>query len=602
MLMKNIFKHFLLIASISAICLSFICCKPDKSSVDSSVSWEKSKPRSAEHAQLLNLYTPKIIRYYSSDPDSAIVYYKKIIDIYNSESMFYDQFQAYIQLSELYSFRKSDGVNAVYYYGEALKLMMKYNGNEDMAPYFHIDMGNMFYTNRLYDQAKNCYVKAIRVSLRQNNDFAISVALNNIGIIYRQTGKYDLARTFFRQALGLRYKIAPIYVAQNHMYLAQTFGLQHRNDSMINHRNKALLELDRQFAGRIDSSVITPSAARALAKDIHVYDAVMMGNYYREKGEYFHTLSCLDRATSLSFEVRDHNTAISCLFQSAGLLDTMGETRTAVAKAEQAYTEALHHHQFEYVAKSSKLLIAFYNKLKNREKSDYYVTQAIAYTDSMQEDEMSERQQISKMLLITSHTEDSLRYYQSKEAHDRTVMMAQSLFIAGLTLALILLGILLLVIARNRKKLKVEHLAMMEHILHRIREDEMKEELRKQGENNSPNPLFDDHLHRLLKVEKIFTQKNLALADLATLLETNVTYLSQYFNNTMDTNFNDYINSHRVEEACRIFKDNTNLKYSIDQVADMVGFSSRTTFYSTFKKFTGITPAFFQKNCLYINN
>ena len=80
------------------------------------------------------------------------------------------------------------------------------------------------------------------------------------------------------------------------------------------------------------------------------------------------------------------------------------------------------------------------------------------------------------------------------------------------------------------------------------------------------------------------------------MLDTNVNYLSQYINNQLQTNFNDYINSYRVKEACRIFKNDTIMKFTVDQVADMVGFSSRSTFYTTFKKFTGITPAFFQKN------
>ncbi|MEI6853027.1 MAG: helix-turn-helix domain-containing protein, partial [Bacteroidota bacterium] len=82
----------------------------------------------------------------------------------------------------------------------------------------------------------------------------------------------------------------------------------------------------------------------------------------------------------------------------------------------------------------------------------------------------------------------------------------------------------------------------------------------------------------------------------AEVLQTNATYLSQVINQQYECNFNDYINQLRVNEAVLILKNDLDKKKTIDMISDMAGFSSKTTFYAAFKKFTGITPSFFQKS------
>lgn len=65
-------------------------------------------------------------------------------------------------------------------------------------------------------------------------------------------------------------------------------------------------------------------------------------------------------------------------------------------------------------------------------------------------------------------------------------------------------------------------------------------------------------------------------------------YLSQTLNTHIGSSFFDYVNRWRVEDACRQLGD---AKRSIATISEDVGFQSRSTFYTAFRKVTGQTPS-----------
>jgi AraC-like DNA-binding protein len=98
----------------------------------------------------------------------------------------------------------------------------------------------------------------------------------------------------------------------------------------------------------------------------------------------------------------------------------------------------------------------------------------------------------------------------------------------------------------------------------------------------------------LFDIKKIYTTPNLTLPVLAEELNIRPHLLSQFLNDNVQKSFTQFINEYRIEEAKRLLKENTDLK--IDAVGMECGFNSSSTFYSTFKKITGTTPATFQKS------
>lgn len=103
----------------------------------------------------------------------------------------------------------------------------------------------------------------------------------------------------------------------------------------------------------------------------------------------------------------------------------------------------------------------------------------------------------------------------------------------------------------------------------------------------------------LMGTEKPYLDSQLSLPQLAEKLGVSAHYLSQIVNEQLEQNFFEYVNSFRVSEAKVILSDSAREKENILTVALEVGFNSKSSFYTAFKKHTGLTPGEFRKQALH---
>ena len=95
-----------------------------------------------------------------------------------------------------------------------------------------------------------------------------------------------------------------------------------------------------------------------------------------------------------------------------------------------------------------------------------------------------------------------------------------------------------------------------------------------------------------MKTRKPYLDSNLRLDDLSQMLNLSRHHTSQIINEHFDTNFFDFINGYRIEEAKSLLLHDQNL--NITDVIYTSGFNNRVSFYNTFKKHTGMTPGQFK--------
>lgn len=102
-------------------------------------------------------------------------------------------------------------------------------------------------------------------------------------------------------------------------------------------------------------------------------------------------------------------------------------------------------------------------------------------------------------------------------------------------------------------------------------------------------------LEKMLSEEKKFLDPNITLESLAEQLNLSKSYLSRIINSELGMSFTDYVNSQRVEEAKTYLVNPEFSNYTLIAIGLEAGFSSKSAFNKTFKKFTGITPSEYQK-------
>ena len=86
----------------------------------------------------------------------------------------------------------------------------------------------------------------------------------------------------------------------------------------------------------------------------------------------------------------------------------------------------------------------------------------------------------------------------------------------------------------------------------------------------------------------MFLQPKLTLDDVAESLNTNKTYVSKMVNNTYNLGFPELINILRVDYAEQYIISHREARQ--EEIAQECGFLSASSFNTTFKKVTGMTP------------
>ena len=97
-------------------------------------------------------------------------------------------------------------------------------------------------------------------------------------------------------------------------------------------------------------------------------------------------------------------------------------------------------------------------------------------------------------------------------------------------------------------------------------------------------------LDSLMKEEKVFKNNLLSINELSKKAGVAPHHLSQVINEATEKTFFEYLAVYRVEEAQKMLSGKTN-NLTIEEIAEEVGYNSKSAFNKIFKKHTGYTPS-----------
>lgn len=106
---------------------------------------------------------------------------------------------------------------------------------------------------------------------------------------------------------------------------------------------------------------------------------------------------------------------------------------------------------------------------------------------------------------------------------------------------------------------------------------------------------YKTKLLALMEKEELYLQTDLTLKETALKLKTNSSILSKVINTGFQQNFNDFINSFRVDAVKQKIKDPKFQHLTLTAIAYECGFNSKATFNRSFKKFEGMSPREFMQ-------
>lgn len=133
----------------------------------------------------------------------------------------------------------------------------------------------------------------------------------------------------------------------------------------------------------------------------------------------------------------------------------------------------------------------------------------------------------------------------------------------------------------------------------RLTKDILPEVEEKSESANEQNDLISrqiTELKRYMTEKEPFLDPSLTIQELSNQINIPVRDLSILINHHMDQHFFDFVNEYRIQKAMNILKDQSKSQLTVLEILYEVGFNSKSSFNTSFKKYTNLTPTAYRNS------
>ena len=102
-------------------------------------------------------------------------------------------------------------------------------------------------------------------------------------------------------------------------------------------------------------------------------------------------------------------------------------------------------------------------------------------------------------------------------------------------------------------------------------------------------------IDKAMNENKLYRLSEINLTYLAQEINVPKNHITQYLNNSLNKNFNQYITEFRIDESKDLLKKFSSKEKSVENILYEVGYNSKSVFYTAFKAQVGLTPKQYRK-------
>ncbi len=239
-----------------------------------------------------------------------------------------------------------------------------------------------------------------------------------------------------------------------------------------------------------------------------------------------------------------------------------------------------------------------YRELGNTDSTLYYLEKYSRLSELIHNNEMNKQVALLSARFKVAEKEDEIKLLNKLNQQKGQRIYLQNLFIITLTISVIIVLVLLIFLFFQYKKTQEAYLFLTRKNteIQKQQKEIVRINNERRADIHSKMEPLKLELMDLFEKNKIYLDSQLNLQSVATQLNTNTSYLSTLINSAYQCNFTQFLHKYRVLEACKILSNEGNEIYTMEAIAEMSGFSSKSVFNKVFKEITGLTPTKFRKN------
>lgn len=425
---------------------------------------------------------------------------------------------------------------AVEQFYSALDMFRKANNTKYLAETYN-RIGSLFYFLEDFDVSIAYYQRHLEIAEKLDNTGMLENGYLNIGSAYRKSGDLKEALSYFTKGLEISEQSGKVReLARGKMNVANVYSEMKQFDDALRYYRESLAlseENDMEYGIMINQYNIGNL----------LFD---QGRFDESEQAYLDAYNRMDRENN-RYELRGVTMRLSTLYENTG-------------KVELA---------FPFLKEFIEI------------NSEIFDTEKLKITEDLRSAYEAERKEQDLILAETLLEKKRKQIWLTSLT---ALFLVSALFTGAIYYR-----------RRNRYLQKVygRKIKMLESL--DIDHDTPKRSNKQDAAVNDISDLYSElfaQIKPLFKEKKVFKDSNLNLSKVSKMAGSNRKYVSEAINKKTGMNYNSYVNFYRVNEAKKFILEGNE---SMGEVQEQCGFNSRTTFYSSFKKFTGMSPTEFKK-------